>query len=116
MHASLVGEGAHAHERLIGTQIQIRRFIHKPREFGKMREARACQHLVSLLLEREVAHNGDQINIAAPFSHTVDCALHLNRAGIHRRERISHGEFAIVVAMNANGRVEFRRDCFHEFD
>ena len=64
--------------------------------------AAAVQDLVPLFLQRQVGDHRHQIGIAAAFPKAVDRALHLDGARIHRGQRVGHGQFAIVVAMDAD--------------
>ena len=71
-----------------------------------MLDARIVQHLVAGFLQRQVGDDRDQIGVAAALAEAVDRALHLHGARRDRGQRIGHGQFAIVVAMNADRHVQ----------
>ena len=85
VHASLVCEGARAHEWLAGPIAHVRRLIDKPRQFrevARARRARAtAKHGVARQLDREVCDHRDQVGVATPLADPVDRALHLHGAG-----------------------------------
>ena len=71
----------------------LRNFMRKRREIG---ETIGPRHLV-LTLEGEIRHQRDHIGVAGAFAVAVDRCLDVPHAGIHRRERVRHGELRIVM-------------------
>ena len=52
-------------------------------------------------LELQVGDDRAQVGVAAALAVAVDRALHLDRALAHRRQRVGHGAFAVVVGVDA---------------
>ena len=54
VHAALVRKGTRAHKRLLGAKVHVGHFVHEARQFGQPLEIGAAQHLVTLLLQRQI--------------------------------------------------------------
>ena len=54
VHAPLVGEGARADERLARAEVHVGRLVDVARDLGQVRELPRREHLVALVLERQV--------------------------------------------------------------
>ena len=65
----------------------------------KLIEFYVCRHAEALAAHVERRGNLFQRRVAGPFADAVDGALHLARAGLHRRQRIGHSQSQIVVAV-----------------
>ena len=86
MHPPLVREGAFAHERLMGWKVHVHHLVDVARQLGQVPHAVGQQQVVTVLLDRQVGKDADQVGIAAALSETVDRALHLGGAGVDRGE------------------------------
>ncbi len=102
VHAAFVRERALADERLIATVIHVGHVVDIARKFRQPLCTAIGQHLKARFFHGQVRANGNQIGIAAALADAVDRALHLHRAGIDGRQRIGHGQIAIVVAVNSH--------------
>lgn len=101
VHAAFVREGTLADERLVATPLQVGGFVDEPAQFGELRERAATEDLVVRFLQAEVGDDRDQIDVPATLTDPVDGSLNLRRTCVEGGERISDGEFTVVVTMDA---------------
>ena len=102
VHARLVRKGVHAHIRLVGGMAA---FAVSARVIARsyiVLEAVGRDALVAAL-ELQIADDRAEVRVAAPLAEAEKGALHLLRARLHRRDRIGHGEPAVVVAVDGDG-------------
>ena len=112
VHASFVGEGARADERLSGAKIHVSRFINVSRHLGQPGQASGPQHFVPVF-QGQIGDDANQIDVAAALADAVDRSLHLGSALGHGRQGVGHGHVAIIVTMDAEGGFQDASDLSH---
>ena len=105
MQPALVREGAVADVGLPLVRLNVRQLVEKLRHLAELFELRRA-HAFLAHLQLQVGDHGDQIDVAAALAEAVDRALHLGRAHLHRGQRVGNRQFAVVVAVNAQRRLD----------
>ena len=99
VQAALVRERRVPDERRLRVRPQVRKLIEKQRKIAQLAEMGRAVGGASHL-EQEVGEDGRQIGVADPLAVTVGGALHQGGAGGDARQRQSHAETAVVVAVH----------------
>ena len=114
VHAAFVREDRFAHKRLTIIRREIGHFA------DEMRQMRQLPHFFirddwHILLQLQIRQHGNQIAIAVSLTKSIDSSLHLRRASIHRRERICHAQFAIIMRVDSDFRAKSTFHFGHSF-
>ena len=102
VHPRLMGKGVHPHIRLVGRDGGVGGLGEGHRAAVHLFEAVGRDALVAAL-ELQVADDRAEVRVAAPLAEAEQRPLHLFGARLHRRDRIRHGEPAVVVAVDGDG-------------
>ena len=100
-----MSERTGADKRLTRTKIHIGNFVDITRQLGQMNHPTRQEDIVPLL-QAEIPHHADQVDVPTTFTNPVNRPLHLNRSVIDGGQRVRHRQFTIVVAVNPDGNLQ----------
>ncbi len=113
VRAALVRERRRADPRQARVVPHVRDFIHEPGKFLELRQ-RFHRHGSFFQLQRDARDHARQIAIARALAVTVDRALHMNRAGFERGQRVRDAEADVVVRVDADFAIQFAQRSFRD--
>jgi len=102
VNPAFVRERAAADVGLVVAQRQVANLVDVAADFRQAGQATSAVETIEAELELQIGDDGEQIDVAAAFSETVDRALDVARAGFDRDKRVGHGNAAVVVRMDAD--------------
>ncbi len=105
--AALMGKGRLPNVSQVLIRCEVGHLGHVMGHVEQVRQPPVWQALQPQL-DLQVGDERAQVGVAAAFAVAVDGALHLDAAGAHRRDRVGHGAFAVVVGVDAQRVVDGR--------